>query len=279
MLEVFLTLLVLSAVPSADLSDQERRRIAGLGPLPATAEDPTNRFAQDSRAATFGQQLFFDAGFSRNGKVSCATCHDPRQGFADGRSLAMGLEEGERHTPTLLNAAWHRWFFWDGRADTLWSQALHAFERDEEFGSSRLEALHRIYREPSLRKQYEDIFGPLPPLNNLQRFPLQANPAGQDSMRPGPATTAWDAMAQEDQEKINRAFANIGKAIAAYEHRLITPPSPFDEFVTAMLANDRPGMSTYPADALRGLRLPWAIDTLRATRLRIEAFEAINQLS
>ena len=241
----------LAATPE-QLTETDRRRIAGLGPLGPPPADATNLAWNDATAARLGQRIFFDAGFSRNGEISCATCHDPNLGFAAAKPLPMGLSLGQRHTPSLLNVAHHRWFFWDGRADTLWAQALHPFERAEEFDTSRMEALHRIQRDDVLRMEYEQAFGPLPPPENLDRFPEQAIPGPDES---DPRVKAWNAMDEADQVAVNRAFTNLGKAIAAYEHRLVTPPSPFDRFVEAMLAEDEERMAHYPLSARRGLML------------------------
>ncbi|MEE2906998.1 MAG: cytochrome c peroxidase [Planctomycetota bacterium] len=243
--------LILIASP-VSLTERQQRRIAGLQLPSSVAADPTNRVWDDDQAALLGQRVFFDPGFSRNGEISCATCHDPNLGFADGKPLPMGLALGHRHAPSLLNIAGHRWFFWDGRADTLWSQALHPFEREEEFGSSRLEVLHRIHADPVLRSEYEEVFGALPDLDDSNRFPAKARP-GKDSNNPD--VIAWNAMTASDREAVNRAFANLGKAIAAYEHRLMTPPSPFDQFVTAMLAEDEEGMTVLSPSAQRGMIL------------------------
>jgi cytochrome c peroxidase len=65
-----------------------------LEPLPA---DPTNRVADDPRAAALGQRLFFDARLSANGKVSCATCHQPERDFQDGTALATGARAQYAH--------------------------------------------------------------------------------------------------------------------------------------------------------------------------------------
>jgi cytochrome c peroxidase len=62
-------------------------------------------------------------------------------------------------------------------------------------------------------------------------------------------------MTEDDQHAIDTAFVNIGKAIAAYEHRLVSGPSPFDLYVRAMVSNDRAGMAAYPEAARRGLLL------------------------
>ena len=114
---IALALCLLAQVPDSARTLQH-------SPLPPLAPDPTNALADDARAARLGQFLFFDAGLSQNGRVSCASCHVPEQAFTDGKPLFEGLGRGERNTPTLWNVAYQRWFFWDGRADSLWSQAL-----------------------------------------------------------------------------------------------------------------------------------------------------------
>src|SRR5688500_9973388 len=69
--------------------------IQNLTPLGA---DPSNRYATDPRAARLGHEFFFDARFSGNGKVSCATCHAPTQDFQDGTPLAQGVGTTARRT-------------------------------------------------------------------------------------------------------------------------------------------------------------------------------------
>ena len=64
-----------------------------------------------------GRRLFFDPRLSRDGTISCATCHIPEKFFTDGKSVATGVEgrQGRRNVPALFNRAYSRSFFWDGR--------------------------------------------------------------------------------------------------------------------------------------------------------------------
>jgi len=75
---------------------------------------------------TLGRKLFFDKRLSRDGSVACATCHDPKRSFTDGRQVAIGIEKrtGTRNVPTLVNRVYGRMFFLDGRAATLEKQAI-----------------------------------------------------------------------------------------------------------------------------------------------------------
>ena len=65
-----------------------------------------------------GRKLYFDKRLSKDGTVSCATCHDPDKGFADGKKVSEGVggKKGTRNAPTVLNAVFNEFQFWDGRA-------------------------------------------------------------------------------------------------------------------------------------------------------------------
>jgi cytochrome c peroxidase len=73
-----------------------------------------------------GRKLFHDAGLSRDGTISCASCHQKNSGLSDARRLSLGVggRSGMRHAMPLCNLAWKNSFFWDGRAPSLRSQAL-----------------------------------------------------------------------------------------------------------------------------------------------------------
>jgi cytochrome c peroxidase len=233
-------------------SADELRLVLQHSPLPEPPPDPTNAWADRTDAARLGQALFFDRRLSADGSVSCSTCHDPERAFTDGRSLSVGLVEGRRHTPTLLNAAYHRWQFWDGRADSLWAQALEPLESPAEHGTSRLAILHVIGRDPDLRGAYEATFGALPPLADGTRFPADGRPV--DGHPDDPLDVAWRSMTDADRAAANRAFVNVGKAIAAYVRRLVSPGSAFDRFASAVRRNDADGASVLSDAAQRGLR-------------------------
>jgi cytochrome c peroxidase len=75
---------------------------------------------------TLGRRLFFDKRLSRDGTLACASCHDPKRAFSDGRDVAQGVNDarGTRNTPALINRGYGSAFFWDGRAKSLEQQAL-----------------------------------------------------------------------------------------------------------------------------------------------------------
>ena len=235
---------------TVSFSKDERRRILELSPLGPPPADPSNAVADDDTAARLGQRLFFEKRLS-NGGVSCATCHVPQLGFSDGKQVSEGIGRGRRHTPSLWNVSYNRWFFWDGRADSLWSQALLPLENETEMAGDRLEAAHFLSRDPGLRAAYVSVFGPLPDLSDPGRFPAAGHPIPGRS--DDPRNVAWSGMQGEDRAAVDRVFANMGKAIAAYERRLVSRRSKFDRFAEALRTGENDTALSIPAR--RGVKL------------------------
>lgn len=237
-----------SASAGARWSPQQREvlrslSLASLGPVPA---DPSNRYGDDSAAARLGHQLFFDTRLSVTGQVACATCHQPDKDFQDGLALGKGVGTTGRRTMPVAGTAHSPWQFWDGRADSQWAQALGPLESAVEHGGDRTQYAHLIAAE--YRERYEAVFGRLPDLGGL---PGRAGPVA-DSAR----ARAWERIPAAKRDEITRVYANIGKAIAAYERRIAFAPSRFDRYVEAELAG-RPhtAASALTRDEEAGLRL------------------------
>ena len=226
-------------------------RSLSLDSLPSFPLNLSNRFAGDAQAAAFGQQLFFDPRFSANGQVSCASCHNPELLFTDGLPLARnGIGVTDRRTPTIIGAALSPWLFWDGRKDSLWSQALGPWESPVEHGGTRTQYVHIV--DEFYRETYERIFGPLPVVSDRLRFPDQAGPVEENPT----ALAAWRSMAVEDQKVITRAYVNMGKAVAAYERLIVPGRSRFDDYVQAVVDRDESAMrSILTVGEIDGLRL------------------------
>ena len=95
-----------------------------------------------------GRKLYFDKRLSKDGTVSCATCHDPAKGFADGKKVAEGIggKKGARNSPTVLNAVFYEFQFWDGRAATLEEQAKGPMINPVEMGMDSHDAVVKVVR-------------------------------------------------------------------------------------------------------------------------------------
>jgi len=115
----------------------------------------------DPRKIALGKQLYFDPRLSADKTVSCASCHDPKHGWSDARSTSQGVggQVGGRNAPTVINAAFHRFHFWDGRAASLEEQALGPIANPIEMNLPIDEAVKRLNEIPGYKKQFNDVFG------------------------------------------------------------------------------------------------------------------------
>ena len=124
--------------------------------LPVPLDNPLTAERVD-----LGRALFFDTQLSRDGTVSCASCHDPDLAFTDGRSVSVGIDgrQGRRNAPTLLNRGYVRSLFWDGRADSLEAQALLPLSDPDEMGNTHEEIVRRLRRSRSYPGRFAVAFG------------------------------------------------------------------------------------------------------------------------
>ena len=226
---------------AAQLAELRSLSLSELEPLPP---DPTNRVADDPRAAAFGERLFFDTRLSADGKVACGTCHQPGRNFQDGTPLGRGVGTTAKRTMPVASTSRAPFLFWDGRKDSLWAQALGPLESPVEHGGTRLQYARVIIEK--YKADYEAIFGPLP---SIAAAPFSAGPGGNKD-----EVAAWLALAQNLRDAITAVFVNIGKAIAAYERRIEVGPSRFDRYVAAV-ASHQQGGTLLNADEIAGLKL------------------------
>lgn len=112
-------------------------------------------------AAELGRLLFFDPRLSRNGEISCATCHDPAMGWADGRVTGLGIDDQVlgRNTPTILNRAFMTRQFWEGRAETVEMQALAPIVSAAEMDFTVWEMLQLLEGIPEYVEMFEAAYG------------------------------------------------------------------------------------------------------------------------
>jgi cytochrome c peroxidase len=201
--------------------------------LEAPPRDPSNRWADDAQAAALGHQLFFDPRLSANGRVSCASCHDPKRDFQDGIALGKGVGTTDRRTMPIAGTAYSPFLFWDGRKDSQWAQALGPLESAVEHGGNRAQYAHVVAAH--YRDQYERVFGALPDLRGV------------------PST--WKELTQAQRDSVTRVFVNVGKAIAAYERQIQFAPARFDRFVAAWRKAGTPPKDILDARELAGFAL------------------------
>jgi cytochrome c peroxidase len=143
---------------------------------------------------TLGARLFEDPRLSANGRIACATCHNPQLGYADGQSLSRSGATGvelRRHAPALWNLAWAPALYWDGRAASLEDQARFPLSHPDEMASTPEDAARRLGEDPGMVAAFARAF-------------------------PGTRTITG---------------AQVLEAIAAFERTLVSPPTAFDRWI------------------------------------------------
>jgi len=213
----------------AELTHLRSLALQSLPPVPA---DPGNAVADHPLAAELGGLLFFDTRLSANGKVSCATCHQPDKAYTDALPLAQGLAQVQRNAMGLVGASWSPWMYWDGRKDSQWSQALEPLEHPGEHGSNRVQVARLLLSDPQYRRLYEAVFGDAQALTQALADPARvpdASPLGDASLQ-----SAWQGLSAQSQHAVNQVFSNTGKALAAWQRQLQPAPAPFDLYVARL---------------------------------------------
>lgn len=207
------------AVPDVLLTPEEISRTLAHGPWPPTAvPDPSNRVSGNAVAIALGKAMFQDPSLSRDGSMSCVSCHDPSRAFSEARPRAMGRIELNRNTPSLLNLRAHRWFGWAGNSDSLWAQSILPILNADELAKDA-NGIKKIMTTGPHASTYADLFGPS------------------------------SGHAPED------VLVNVAKALAAYQETLTTGKTSFDRFRDALEQGDLAVASDYPESTQRGLRI------------------------
>lgn len=218
-----------------------------LTALPELAPDPSNAVADSAEAAQLGHRLFFEEQLSGDASVACATCHQPDNYFTDGLALAEGTETGQRHTPSLVGLSYSPWFYWDGRKDSQWSQALSPLEAAHEHNIDRLRLVRYVLSDPKLRALYEQVFGAAPA---LEQPAASASPLGTKKQR-----DAWKNLPPAVRDGVNTVFANLGKSLAAYQRKLQPGRSRFDDYIDSLSDAGAIEGAELSAEESAGLRL------------------------
>ena len=179
--------------------------------LPGKAPEPADNPTTPAKVE-LGKMLYHDPRLSSNGVVSCNSCHNVMNGGEDNRAGSIGVRNqvGGRSAPTVWNSAFNSVQFWDGRAASLEAQAKGPVTNPAEMGM----------------KSWDDVIARL---KAIPGYPQAFN----------------SAFGSGDVVNVD----NVAKAIAAYERTLITPNSPYDQYVkgnqSALTAQQIRGMNTF----------------------------------
>lgn len=128
---------------------------AGLPPVKHPADNPST-----PEKIALGKQLYFDPRLSIDDTISCASCHDPEKGWSNGDQFATGVggKKGGRSSPSIINAAYYQFQFWDGRAGTLEEQALGPIQNPIEMNMPLDKVLEKLNAIPGYKAQFQKIY-------------------------------------------------------------------------------------------------------------------------
>ncbi len=211
-------------------------RNSGVGGLKTAL--PTVRDGFSPQQIDLGRYLFFDPLLSKDGKVACASCHQPDKGFSDGRARSIGVNgaQAKRSAPSLWNVAFLQRLFWDGRASTLEEQMQGPLYDPHEMGNSREQLLHSLNANASYRQLF------------AQAFPEGAAAPGTGGGVPSISRPGQPAAGQPITAPTIR-LDQIYTALAAFESSLISLNSRYDQYAhgyhQALNADEVAGMNVF----------------------------------
>ncbi|MEN2994776.1 MAG: cytochrome c peroxidase [Thermodesulfovibrio sp.] len=134
----------------------EKGKIKPLPPVPIPKDNPMTK-----EKIELGKKLFFDRRLSGDGTMSCASCHNPEKAFTDGSeiSLSYPTTRNLRNAPTLINSAYAKFLFWDGRAKSLEEQAEFPIMSPFEMNQNLDFLEEEIRAVPEYREAFKRVFG------------------------------------------------------------------------------------------------------------------------
>lgn len=127
--------------------------------LPKVALPADNPLSEEG--VTLGRRLFHEPRLSRNNSQSCASCHDQSKAFTDGRAYSLGEsgQRGRRNAMPLVNLAWAKEFFWDGRAKSLREQVLLPIQDAHEMNETLERVTTKLRDDSSYAADFKGAFG------------------------------------------------------------------------------------------------------------------------
>jgi cytochrome c peroxidase len=128
----------------------------GLPPVPYPKDNPPT-----SATIALGRRLFYDNILSKDNSLSCSSCHQPEFGFRDPRELSLGVAgtKGIRHAPTIINAAYFKKLFWEGRANSLEDQVGFPIADPVEMNQTHEASVKKLRNNPEYEALFAQAFG------------------------------------------------------------------------------------------------------------------------
>lgn len=145
--------------PEANLEDDNKEGFEDIGHLPSVIFPADNKYSKEKEL--LGKTLFYDPRLSSSRQIACASCHDPELGWTDNRTHSFGHDRqvGSRNAMTILNVAFAKTLFWDGRAASLEDQAQQPVSNPVEMNEHLDLAVEKIAKLKGYEKLFINAFG------------------------------------------------------------------------------------------------------------------------
>ena len=142
--------------PAAEEAAVEAKVSLGLPPVPVPEDNPMT-----DEKIELGKLLYFDKRLSKDGKIACAPCHDPKMAWTEHEPTSTGIGDqvGGANSPTVINAAYATAQFWDGRMATLEEQALGPIENPIEMGHKLDDLVPQLNEIAGYKERFQKVFG------------------------------------------------------------------------------------------------------------------------
>jgi len=145
--------------PKPILDQESIPTFSEIGHLPDVEFPSDNQYSDEK--ALLGKTLFFDPRLSRSNQIACASCHDPELGWCDNRTFSFGHDRqaGTRNAMSILNVAYAKSLFWDGRAGSLEEQSQIPIQDEKEMGEHIDIAAGKIAKIKGYEVLFQKAFG------------------------------------------------------------------------------------------------------------------------
>ena len=190
---------------------------------------PPGRACPSRETIDLGRALFLSPALSP-ARRSCATCHEPAHGYGASAATALKFKDLPRSIPSLLNLSHQRWFFWDGRSDQLWQQALGPLESEAEMNSHRLFMVAAVVSDPPL--QASALAGRA--LGAAEMAVLRAT-LGQLPSCDGSESCerVWKALSRDQRAVVEASAHQLLLSLAAFQVSLKSRWTAYDDYLAS----------------------------------------------
>ena len=192
---------------------------------------PAGRTCPSKEIIGLGRSLFLSPAISPV-RRSCATCHEPAYGYGASATTTLRFKDLPRSIPSLLNLSHHRWYFWDGRTDQLWQQALGPLESEAEMNSHRLFMVAAVESDSRLRAAAV-AGGALDSQELIALRTTVGHPSIGDCLGTDSCERVWQALSGDQRAVVEATAHKLLLSLAAFQLSLKSRWTAYDDYLAS----------------------------------------------